>query len=185
MTNSRPFRFLRPRWILVAVPLLILLTASFLVWRAQAVAATSGEETLRFNHSKHVAAGVPCVFCHPGVLENAVAGIPSMAKCAGCHQNIQVTTAEGQASVDLLLRLWEEGRPLRWPKINDQPDFSHFAHFPHIAAGVSCEACHGNVGEMTMARPAYRINMGFCLACHRQQSPEKVTRLQSCATCHK
>jgi hypothetical protein len=77
------------------------------------------------------------------------------------------------------------GRPLRWVKTYDQPDFVYFSHRPHVVAGVNCEVCHGDVSQMTVVRQAYRINMGFCLHCHRQQEPEKVERLISCATCHK
>ena len=185
MTNSRPSRPHRLRWVVVVAVAIALLATLLLLWRGQATAGTPADETLRFDHSKHVAAGVPCLFCHPGVLEGAVAGIPSLAKCAGCHQNVQVTTAAGQEQVDILLEHWSKGLPLRWPKVNDQPDFVSFTHRPHIAAGVYCEACHGNVAGMTMARPAYRINMGFCLACHAQQGVEKQDHLTSCATCHK
>jgi hypothetical protein len=103
----------------------------------------------------------------------------------GCHQNVQVSSEKGRQDIKVLLELWEMDRPLRWEKVNDQPDFVYFAHRPHIAAGVNCENCHGNVSEMAMARQAYRINMGFCLDCHRQQEPEEVERLVQCATCHK
>jgi hypothetical protein len=176
------------RWALLATLVVAALAVLGLAWlfaQGRASAGTPAEDTLRFTHQKHVAAGVPCVFCHPGVLDRPVAGIPSLAKCVGCHQNIQVASAEGQAGVDVLMEHWDKGIPLRWPKVNDQPDFVYFSHRPHIAAGVYCEACHGNVGQMAVARPAYRINMGFCLACHTQQAAEKQGRLTSCATCHK
>jgi hypothetical protein len=182
-TTPVPPRWLR--WTLGAALVLAVLALLILVWRGQAAAGTPAEEMLQFNHSKHVTAGVPCVFCHPGVRDGPVAGIPSLAKCVGCHQNIQVTSAAGQAQVNILLEHWDKGLPLRWPKVNDQPDFVRFSHRPHIAAGVYCEACHGNVGQMGMARQAYRVNMGFCLACHTQQGAEKQARLTSCATCHK
>ena len=178
------------RWVLLVTLVAAVLAVVGLAWplisgQGRASAETPAEDSLRFTHQKHVAAGVPCVFCHPGVLHSPVAGIPSLAKCAGCHQNIQVTSAEGQAQVDILMEHWDKGVPLRWAKVNDQPDFVGFTHRPHIAAGVYCEACHGEVGKMAMARPAYRINMGFCLACHTQQAAEKQDRLTSCATCHK
>ena len=185
MTGTTPVRLRWLRWGLGTLLFLAVLATLVLAWRGQAAAGTTGEEGLKFNHRKHVAADVPCLFCHPGVRNGPTAGIPSLAKCAGCHQNIQVTSVEGQTQVDILLEHWDQGLPLRWPKINDQPDFVYFSHRPHIAAGVSCESCHGNVGRMAMAVAAYRINMGFCLACHTQQGAEKQARLTSCATCHK
>ncbi len=177
---------LRYRRLSIAVLPVVLILVVVSLSRERVVAGTSASETIRFNHQKHVAAGGPCVFCHPGVLNGEVAGIPSVQKCVGCHQNIRVTSEEGQADVDVLMRHWEEGRPLVWTKHYDLPDFVYFSHRPHIAAGKNCEDCHGDVSQMTEARPAYRINMGFCLeSCHRQQDPATRERLMSCTTCHR
>jgi hypothetical protein len=130
-----------------------------------------------------VEAGANCVYCHPGVMTGPVAGIPSTAKCMGCHRSVQVSE-DKQEKVDVLLANWEAGTPLRWMKTFDQPDYVYFSHQPHIAAGVACESCHGNVGELTHLEQSIRHNMGFCLNCHRQQEPEKVKRLETCSTCH-
>ncbi|MBM4457702.1 MAG: cytochrome c3 family protein [Chloroflexi bacterium] len=147
--------------------------------RAQAYAA----QPLPFEHSKHVQAGVNCFFCHPGATNGPVAGLPSLAKCMGCHVAITPKDAKDQADIDKLIKQWETGRPIRWVKIFEQPDFVRFNHRPHLAQGVACETCHGNVAEMGYAQ-VYNLNMGFCLNCHRAQSAEKVTRLIDCATCH-
>ena len=173
------------RTVFILLPLL-LLAALASALQNRATAESTSDETIDFNHKKHLDSGVQCLFCHPGALNGMVASIPSVQKCVGCHQNIQVTSEEGQATVDQLMRLWEEGRPLRWPKVTDLPDFVYFSHRPHIAAGKNCEDCHGDVSQMTMARPAHRINMGFCLQnCHRHEVPEVRERLMDCATCHK
>jgi hypothetical protein len=173
------------RALFIVLPLL-LLAALAPTLQNRVTAESSSDETIEFNHKKHSDAGVQCLFCHPGALNGIVASIPSVQKCVGCHQNIHVTSEEGQAAADTLMRIWEEGRPLQWPKITDLPDFVYFSHQPHISAGKSCENCHGDVSQMTMARPARRINMGFCLKnCHRHQEPEKRERLMDCATCHK
>jgi hypothetical protein len=183
MIHPQTIRRRRLRLVFGAALVVSLLIALLLIWQNRATAAgdvLSGE-AFPFNHQKHIAAGVQCVFCHPGVLNGAVAGLPSVQKCVGCHQNIQVAGGEGQATVDLLMQVWDQGRPLRWEKTYDQPDFVYFTHRPHIAGGVNCENCHGDVGR---TRSALRLNMGFCLQCHRQQEPEKMVRLVSCATCH-
>lgn len=166
----------------VALTLVSLLLAVSL--QGGAAAESPLDEMIRFNHSKHVSAGVQCLFCHPGALNGAVAGLPSLEKCMGCHRSVEISSEKGQSDVDLLIRHWEEGLPLRWEKTYDQPDFVFFTHQPHIANGVNCESCHGDVGSMATVREAYRINMGFCLHCHRQQEPDKIQRLESCATCH-
>lgn len=172
------------RALLVLLPLLLLAALAFALWN-WARAEEASEETIPFNHQKHIAAGVQCLFCHPGGFNQTVAGIPSSQKCVGCHQNVEVTSEEGQEIVAQLLRSYEEQRPLIWPKVVDLPDFVYFSHWPHINAGKNCEQCHGDVSRMTVAVPAYRINMGFCLkSCHRHQDPEKRERLMDCATCH-
>ena len=172
------------RWAVIAVFLVLLLAALALAFMDRAVASEPTGEVIQFNHQKHVSAGVQCVFCHPGALNGAVATIPSVEKCMGCHRSVEVTSEQGQAAVAVLIQHWEDGLPLRWEKTYDQPDFVYLPHRSHINAGVNCEACHGNVSEMTVVRQAYRINMGFCLHCHRQQPPEQVEGLISCANCH-
>jgi hypothetical protein len=184
MTHDQIVRHRGLAWLFVAVLFILVLTSIIFLSRSQAAAGTTAEEVIKFNHQKHVAAGVQCVFCHPGTLNGPVATLPSLVKCVGCHQNVQVTSDEGQASVDVLMQHWDEGVPLHWEKTYDQPDFVYFAHRPHIAAGVNCENCHGDVGQMAVVRPAYRINMGFCLHCHREQPSGKQSQLTSCSTCH-
>jgi hypothetical protein len=165
--------------VLVVVSLLVTLGL-----RGGAAALSPAAEPLEFNHGKHVSAGVQCLFCHPGGLNGPVSGLPSLQKCMGCHENVALNSEQSQHTVSILLRHWEDEIPLRWEKTYDQPDFVYFTHQPHIANGVNCENCHGDVGSMSRIREAYRINMGFCLRCHRQQAQDKVGRLESCAICH-
>jgi hypothetical protein len=168
---------------LLAAAILIILLATVVWWNHARLARAAEGETLVYNHRVHIAAGAQCVYCHPGVLYGRVAGLPSTAKCIGCHASVEVRP-EAQETVDVLLQHWEEGQPLRWVKTFDQPDFVYFGHRPHIAAGVACETCHGNVAEMARVEQTIRLNMGFCLTCHRAQAPEKVKRLEACSTCH-
>jgi hypothetical protein len=185
MTDTLEARHSRRWWISAAVLSAILLAAAVFALQKRAQAEATGGDSIQFPHNKHLAAGVPCLFCHPGALNGTVASIPSVQKCVGCHSNIQVTSQAGQAAVGQLMAVWEAGQPLVWPRVVDLPDFVHFAHSPHIAAGKNCETCHGDVSQMTMAHVAYRINMGFCLEnCHRHANAAKRARLMSCATCH-
>lgn len=174
----------RLRWIVLAALLVLLLAAAGLALLRQPARAAS-PQSLTFSHQKHVEAGAPCVYCHPGVINGPVAGLPSLSKCMGCHNNVEVSDEKDQPDVDALLHLWEQGKPALWAKVNDQPDFVYFSHRPHVLNGVSCESCHGDVSHMGLAQPVYNMNMGFCLNCHRQQAPEKVARLVDCKTCHK
>ncbi len=173
------------KWVVVAGLVALVLLAGGLYALISPPAQAQPSQMPAFSHQKHVEAGTQCVFCHPGVLNGPVAGMPSVAKCMGCHQNVQVSDEKDQPDVGALTRMWEAGQPLRWTKVNDQPDFVYFSHRPHVNSGVSCETCHGDVSHMDIARPVYNINMGFCLDCHRRQAPEKVERLIDCKTCHK
>lgn len=175
----------RRRWllplILVAVLAVGLLGVAGVVFLPGVLAAPP--QPLPYQHSKHVAAGVQCLFCHPGVTSGATAGIPSLNKCMGCHTSVAPKDPADQADIDKLIQQWESQRPVQWVRIFELPDFARFSHRPHVAAGVACESCHGDVAKTAQPHP-YNLNMGFCLDCHRKQAPEKVTKLISCETCH-
>ncbi len=141
-------------------------------------------QPLVYRHRQHIAAGATCLFCHTGAQRGDVAGLPSLNKCMGCHLNVVPKDPADQKDIDQLVKYWDEKRPVEWVKINDQPDFVQFKHRPHVAAGVACETCHGNVSQMDYAQP-YNLNMGFCITCHRAQQPaERAARLTDCITCH-
>jgi hypothetical protein len=109
-----------------------------------------------------------------------VAGLPSTAKCYGCHQQVEKRTPD----IEKLLNYAENGQSIPWVPVAIQPDFVQFNHRPHIAAGVECAECHGDLTKMTVAEAQPRQNMGWCLACHQKQGPEKWTRLSDCSLCH-
>jgi hypothetical protein len=162
--------------------LLLLLVGVFFVARAFAMPP----QPIPYNHSVHIAAGAECIFCHPGADNGAVAGLPSLNKCMGCHQNVNPTDPSKQADIDQMKRKWEAGEPVQWVKINDMPDFVQFNHRPHVTAGVACETCHGDVSKVVYPK-RYTQNMGWCLECHRdvgREHPEKLTKLLDCGTCH-
>ena len=141
-------------------------------------------QPIQFNHKVHVDLGVQCLYCHPGAWRQESAGLPTSAKCWGCHQNFPVTTTEQQKLADYVA----SGQSIPWVPVFIQPDFVHFNHRPHIAAGVNCEECHGEISRMTVAEPRSGMNMGWCLDCHRTRfadNPEKLTRLTDCVTCHR
>lgn len=149
---------------------------------SRAVAAPP--QPLPFQHDKHVAAGASCLYCHPGATNGPVAGLPSTAKCMGCHASVQPKDPADQKDIDKLIQSWEAKQPVNWVKVTHMPGFTYFNHRPHVAAGVACESCHGNVALMGYAQ-SYNLNMGFCLSCHNKQTPEKVKVLIDCATCHR
>src|SRR3990172_6269840 len=169
------------RWLFpVSLLLIVVMVAGGILFtRAQILAAP--EQPVAYSHQTHVQAGVQCLFCHSGALRSSAAGIPSVQKCMGCHAVIQTD----DPVIQEVVRYWERGEPIPWVRVNVQPDFVFFSHQPHLGASLNCETCHGDVGNMTVARPAVKMDMGWCLDCHLKQPEAKVARLVDCLTCHK
>lgn len=139
------------------------------------------EQPIAFNHQVHVVQNeMQCQFCHSGVASSPVAGIPSVEKCMGCHEHIAVESPE----IQKLAEYWANNEPIPWVRVNYQPDYVYFAHHTHVAAGVTCGACHGDVANMTVAEQVVEMNMGFCLDCHADQEGGKEV-LWDCAVCHR
>ena len=61
--------------------------------------------------------------------------------------------------------------------MNALPDFVYFDHSIHVAKGVGCTTCHGQIAEMPLTYRAGTLYMSWCLDCHRQ--PEKNIRPKS------
>ena len=140
--------------------------------------ATSDPTTqpIAFSHARHVVeTGIDCQFCHAYARRGPVAGIPSVQRCAGCHEVVLSERPE----IVRLLEYWENEEPIPWVRVHDLPDHVRFGHKPHIRAGVECAACHGNVAEMAAAVQVEPLSMGWCVSCHEDRG---MTR--NCLSCH-
>lgn len=141
------------------------------------------EQPIEFPHNRHVGLGVQCLYCHPGAWKGTSSGIPTQSKCWGCHQQIEKQTPE----LDKLKDYVESGESIPWVPVFILPDYVQYNHRPHIAAGLNCEECHGEIGTMTVAEPQQVLNMGWCLNCHIEKAgddEELRTKLLDCTTCH-
>jgi len=177
-TRARPLQAIR-RFLLVLLIVVVGVTIAIIVTRARLLA--SPEQPIAYSHQTHVEAGIQCLYCHAQATRSVIAGIPSVERCMGCHQVI----ATEDETVRQLASYWEQGEAIPWVRVNYQPDFVYFSHRPHLGAGVNCETCHGDVGNMDEDKPVFRMGMGWCLECHTEQDPEHVDRLVDCITCHK
>jgi len=106
-------------------------------------------QPIQFPHSMHVSLGIQCLYCHPGALRGPSPGLPTESKCWGCHQQITVRNSE----IDKLVSYVKADKPIQWVPVALLPDFVYFSHRPHIAAGLNCEDCHGEISQMTVAVP--------------------------------
>ncbi|HEU0295744.1 MAG TPA: cytochrome c3 family protein [Anaerolineales bacterium] len=164
------------------------------------ITQTPPDQPIQFPHNLHVGFGVQCLYCHPGALRGPSPGLPTQSKCWGCHQQIEKTfTSEKLA---YLVDKVRNNQPIVWIPVAQVPDFVHFTHRPHIAAGLNCETCHGDVSKMEIYENPQVLNMGWCLQCHRNRTEnnltnnptsdpavtalldEKRTKLTDCGTCH-
>lgn len=122
-----------------------------------------------FSHEHHVAGlGIDCRFCHTSVEVSSNAGMPPTYTCMTCHSQIWT-------NADVLAPLRESlanNRPIIWNRVNDLPDYVYFNHSIHIAKGVGCSSCHGEVADMPLSYKARSLTMGFCLDCHRDPGPQ-------------
>ncbi len=145
----------------------------------------SPEQPIQFTHKVHVGLGVQCLYCHPGALRGSSSGLPTQTKCWGCHQQIAKTQTSPKLAV--LVDYVTNNKPIEWVPVAQVPDFVHFNHRPHVAAGLNCENCHGDLSTMEIYENPQVMNMGWCLACHRAQAgtdQEKLIKLTDCGTCH-
>ena len=126
------------------------------------------EQPVPFSHQHHVAGlGLDCRFCHTGVETAGNAGLPPTYTCMTCHSQIW-TNASLLAPVR---RSLANNQPIAWHRINDLPDYVYFNHAIHIAKGIGCASCHGDVQAMPLMQKAKTFTMGFCLDCHRNPAP--------------
>lgn len=138
------------------------------------------EQPIAYSHAKHAGEyQIQCQYCHTSVAKGPVAGVPSVEKCMGCHQYVAVESPE----IVKLTEHWENNEPIPWVRVNTQPSFVYFNHSSHVAASVTCGACHGDVASMDVVEPVVDMSMGFCLDCHAEQ--ENKDALWDCAVCHR
>lgn len=121
-----------------------------------------------FSHQHHVAGlGLDCRYCHTGVETSAVAGIPPTEVCMTCHSQIWTNAAVLAPVRDS----FASGKPIAWTQVNHVADYVFFNHAIHVAKGVACVTCHGEVDRMPLMMRAHPMQMEWCLGCHRNPTP--------------
>jgi len=122
------------------------------------------QQPVPFSHDHHVGQiGIDCRYCHTAVEKSSSAGIPPTATCMNCHNQLW-TNAELLEPVRASFRT---GQPLKWSRVYDLPGFVYFNHSIHVAKGVACVTCHGQVDKMPLMYQYPPLTMQWCLSCHR------------------
>lgn len=126
------------------------------------------DQPVLFSHRHHAGElGIDCRYCHATVETSAFAGMPSTNTCLTCHSQIFTTTPMLRPVVESAAR----DEPLRWTRVNALPDHVYFNHSIHIAKGVGCTTCHGQIGDMPLTEKGESLTMRWCLDCHRDPAP--------------
>ena len=127
-----------------------------------------------YSHQLHVGGlKLDCRYCHTGVEISSNANIPPTETCMGCHSQILPQSTK----LEYIRDSYEKDEPVQWNKVNDLPKFVYFNHSIHVAKGVGCSTCHGNIASMAVVYKTEALYMSWCLNCHR--APEKFLRPQS------
>lgn len=135
------------------------------------------EQPIPFSHRLHVTdKDIDCRFCHTGVDRIHQAGIPPVETCMFCHRVIITEHPE----IRRLRWHYDNEEPVPWERVFAVPDHVYFTHRVHInSGGLECENCHGPIERMDRLEQPRKLEMGFCLECHR---PRGAT--VDCWSCH-
>lgn len=121
-------------------------------------------QPILFSHRHHAGElRIDCRNCHSTVESAPFAGMPSTHTCLTCHSQIFTSTS----MIRPLVESATTNRPLEWNRVNRLPDHVFFNHSIHIAKGVACITCHGEVGKMALTMKVEPLTMRWCLDCHR------------------
>jgi hypothetical protein len=155
--------------------------------------APGPQQPIPFSHKHHAGEfGIDCQYCHSGTDRSRTAGVPSVEVCMGCHSQFPKEYDE-LAGIQILKQHWEEKRPIEWEQIHRLPEYVKFRHNRHVAAGVTCQKCHGPVEKLDKlylvpdtqwwpwALPTAKLEMGWCIMCHRENDQQAS---QDCLMCH-
>lgn len=122
------------------------------------------DQPVPFSHEHHVGElGIDCRFCHATVEASRYAGAPSLYVCMTCHSQL-FTNADILAPIRTHAA---NAQFFEWKRVHRLPDYVYFDHHVHIANGVPCSACHGDVATMPLTAQAEPLTMQWCLGCHR------------------
>lgn len=129
------------------------------------------QQPVQFSHKHHVGDdGIDCRYCHTSVETSYSAGIPPTETCMNCHNQLYAD----QEYLEPIRASYRENKPIEWARVHDLPGYAYFNHSIHIAKGVGCSTCHGQIDEMPAVYQENTLQMEWCLSCHRE--PEKYVR---------
>jgi hypothetical protein len=145
-------------------------------------------QPIPFSHQLHAGQmQIQCLYCHSGAARSRVAGVPAADTCMNCHKVTKVDSPD----IKRLTAAWQSGEPIVWQRIHRLPQHVFFDHRPHVAAGIACQTCHGQVQDMERVSQQMSMRMSNCLGCHRDPhaalpADSPIQRgAENCGACHR
>lgn len=169
-------------------------------------------QPIDFNHEIHMGlVEEGCESCHFFREDGSYSGVPKLAQCVDCHEEVQ---GETENEAVFVAQYVEKQREVPWLVYSRQPDCVFFPHVAHVkTAGIDCVQCHGHVGESTNLKayeenritgysrdiygknmlgykknPWDRMKMDDCADCHKEMKVAQSsvqTKKDACFVCHK
>jgi hypothetical protein len=148
------------------------------------------EQPIKFNHVLHnelVDNG--CESCHYFREDGTYSGVPKLAQCIDCHEEVQGESAEEEKFVTQYV---QRDREVPWRVYSRQPDCVFFSHAAHVKMGkMDCVTCHGPIGESETLK-VYEANRitglsrdiwGRNIAGFKKNSWDRM-KMDDCSECH-
>jgi mono/diheme cytochrome c family protein len=134
-------------------------------------------QPIEFSHAIHAGSyGIDCQYCHAEARRGPYAGLPSVARCMGCHK---IVAAQGNPEVQKLHDHWKRQQAIPWVRVHKLAGFVYFPHKRHVQVGLACQSCHGPVETMQRVAQVAPLTMGWCVACHAERRGPL-----DCVVCH-
>ncbi len=135
------------------------------------------EQPIPYSHKQHLAFGLQCKECHTNPEPGKLMTFPDTAKCMQCH----VTIGKDKPSIQKIANYAASKQEIPWVRVYKVLPGVAWSHSAHLAAGVKCETCHGDVKQLAaMSEVTSVITMYSCLSCHEMNHAKT-----ACETCHK
>jgi Cytochrome c7 and related cytochrome c/Class III cytochrome C family len=157
----------------IVVAIVVAGVAGFVVTRIARSSWITGQylerqQPVQFSHKHHVGDdGVDCRYCHTSVETSSSAGLPPTQTCMNCHTQIWLESNY----LEPVRASYRDNKPIEWQRVHDLPDYVYFNHSIHVAKGVGCSSCHGDIANMPGIYQESTLQMEWCLSCHKNPTP--------------
>lgn len=143
------------------------------------------KQPLPFSHKLHAGEyKVSCLYCHTQVEKAKHSAVPSLNICMNCHKAVAID----KPAIQKLTEAYNNGETINWVKVHMLPDHAKFNHKRHVHRFSTpedryqaCQTCHGDVKSMDVLEQVSSLSMGWCVNCHREQTPQGPL---NCSDCH-